>query len=90
MHAHQTHLIVVSADDMHVRRDSAEVLVCLSVAEVACAKDLLNLAWYKQLLELCRQVMYPVWNMQVTDDEDEDHGRGGKQKVKARQGRKKL
>lgn len=69
----QRALVVVSAHGMHVRRDAAQVLVRLAVAEVAGAENLLDLPWYEEFLELCGEVVYAVWNVQVADDEDEDH-----------------
>ena len=60
---------------MHVWRDSPQVLVRLAVAEVAGAQDLLYLPRNKELLELRRQIVYPVGDVEVADDEHEDHGR---------------
>lgn len=40
-----THLLVVSSHTSQVWRDPSQVLPSLAVADVACAEDLLNLAW---------------------------------------------
>lgn len=69
----QRALVVVAAHGMHVGRDAAQVLVRLAVAEVAGAKNLLDLPWHEEFLELCREIVYAVGNVQVADDKDEDH-----------------
>lgn len=68
------HLVVVSPNDVHIGRDRPKVLVRLPVAEVARAEDLLDLARHEELLELGREVVDAVWDVEVADDEDEDHG----------------
>ena len=67
------HLVIVSSDNMDVWRDGPEVLVRLAVTEIACAQDLLNLAGHQKFLELCGKIVDPVRDVQVADDEDEDH-----------------
>lgn len=45
------YLIIVATDDMHIRRNCPQIIVGFTVANIAGAKDLLYLAWYKKLLE---------------------------------------
>jgi hypothetical protein len=68
-----THVVVVALDDVHVGCDGSEVLIRLLVADVARAEYLLDLAWYQQLLELGGQVVSAVGNVEVANDENEDH-----------------
>lgn len=42
-----TSLVVVAASDMHVWRDTAQVVEGLLVADVPSTNDLLDLPWYK-------------------------------------------
>src|SRR6266571_7271076 len=67
--------IVVALRDVHVWRNGAQVIIGLLVADIACAKYLLDLSWNQKFLELGREVVYPMWNMKIPDDEDEDHCR---------------
>ena len=68
------HLIIVSLHNVHIWRDRAQVLVCFPVADISGAEDLLDLARNKKLLELQREIMDSVGNVQVANDEHEDHG----------------
>lgn len=58
---------------MHIGRNSSQVFIRLSVAEIARAQDLLNFSRDKEFLELERQVVHAMWDVQVANDEDEDH-----------------
>ena len=51
-----------------------QIIQRLLVAYVARAEDLLYLPWHKELLKFRGQVVGTVWDVQVADDEDEDHG----------------
>ena len=68
-----SHLVVVPFDHVHVRRDGAQILIGLSIAYISRAQNLLDLPRYEQFLELCREVVDAVWNVQVADNENENH-----------------
>jgi hypothetical protein len=44
--------VEIALDDLQIRRNAAQKLVCLSVCDVAKAKDLSDLARRQELLEL--------------------------------------
>jgi hypothetical protein len=67
------HLVVVPPHDMHIGRDSPQVLVRLLVTNIACAQYLLNLPRNQKLLELCWQIVNSVWDVNVADDQYEHH-----------------
>ena len=67
------HLVVVPLDHVHVRRYSAQILVSLSIAYISRAQYLLDLPRYEQFLELSREVVNAVWDVQVADNENENH-----------------
>ena len=69
-------LVIVALDDVHIGRYGPQVVVRLLVADVARAEDLLDLLDFtgnKEFLEFEGEVMNSVRNMEVTDNEDEDH-----------------
>jgi len=67
------HLIVIPLHHVHVRRDSAQILVRLSIAYISRAEYLLDLPRYEQFLEFAGEVVDAVWNVQVADNENENH-----------------
>ena len=67
------HLIVIPLYHVHVRRDSAQILVSLSIAYISRAEYLLDLSRYEQFLEFAGEVVDAVWNVQVADNENENH-----------------
>jgi hypothetical protein len=68
-------LVVVALDDVYVGRYGPQVVVRLLVADVARAENLLNFSRDEEFLEFEGEVMNSVRDVEVTDDEDEDHGR---------------
>ena len=60
---------------MHIRSDTAQVIEGLLVAYVSRAYDLLDLSGDEELLELCRQVVRAVWDVEIANYEDEHCGR---------------
>lgn len=68
-----SHLVIVSLHHVHVRRNSAQILVSLSIAYIAGAQYLLDLSRYKQFLELPGKVVDAMWDVQVADNENENH-----------------
>lgn len=75
-HTSAAHLIIISSHNIHIRRNRAQVIVRLLVTDIARADDLLDFSGNEELLELCWEVVYSVGNVEVTDDEDEDHSCG--------------
>ena len=71
-----SHLVVVPLDHIHVRRDGAQILVRLSIAYISCAQYLLDLPRYEQFLEFSGEVVDAVWDVQVADNENENHSGG--------------
>jgi hypothetical protein len=57
--------------DVHIGRYGPQVVVCLLVADVACAENLLNFAGDKEFLGFGGEVVNSVRDVGVTDDEDE-------------------
>lgn len=51
---YQTHVIIVALDDMDIAGNGSQIVEIVCVAHVSCADDLLDLARYQKLLELCR------------------------------------
>ena len=64
-------LVIFPAHSTHVRRDSPQVFPRLAVADVPRADDLLDLALNEQLLELCRQVVSPQRDVEVSQHQYE-------------------
>ena len=67
------HLVVIPLYHVHVRRDSPQILVGLSIAYISRAEYLLDLPRYEQFLEFAGEVVDAVWNVQVADNENENH-----------------
>jgi hypothetical protein len=67
------HLIVVASHDMYVRCYSTQILIRLLVTNVPSAEYLLDFPRNEKFLELCREVVNTVWNVEVANDENEDH-----------------
>ena len=67
------YIIEVAFDDVNVRRDGSEKVVCLSVGDVACAYCLLYFAWHKELFEFCGDRGCSRGNVEVANDENKDH-----------------
>ena len=63
---------------MHVGRYRPEIIIRLLVAHIARAQNLLDLPGNQELLKLRRQVVYSVRDVQVANDEYEDHGAFGR------------
>ena len=68
-----SHLVVVPLDHVYVRRDGAQILISLSIAYISRAQYLLYLPRYEQFLEFSGEVVDAVWNVQVADNENENH-----------------
>ena len=68
-----THLIIVTTNDVHVSCNGPQIVVRFTVANIASAKDLLDLSRNKKFLKLGGQVVGSMRDMKVADDEDEDH-----------------
>lgn len=68
-----SHLVIVPLDHIHVRRNSAQILVSLSIAYISRAQYLLDLPRYEQFLEFSGKVVDAVWDVQVADNENENH-----------------
>ena len=66
-------LVVIPFHYVHIRRNGAQILVRLSIAYISRAQYLLYLPRYEQLLEFCREVVDAVWNVQVANNENENH-----------------
>jgi hypothetical protein len=66
--------VIVAFHDMHVGGDGSQVVIGLFVANVACAKNLLNLSWNQKLLKFRGQVVYTMRYVKVPDDKNKDHG----------------
>lgn len=62
----QTNLIEVSSHYVDVSSQRLQVVIALLGAQVARAQDVLDLARHQQLLELGRQRVAPVGDVQVT------------------------
>lgn len=62
----RTNLIKVSSHDVDVSSQRLQVVIALLGAEVARAQNVLDLPWHQQLLELGRQRVAPVGDVQVT------------------------
>jgi len=60
---------------VHVSRNGPQIVVRFTVANIAGAKYLLYFSRNEKFLELGRQVVDSMRDMEVADDEDEDHGR---------------
>lgn len=67
------HLIVIPSYNMHIRRDCLQILVRFLVTDIPRAKDLLYFPWYQEFPELGREVMDAMGDVEVSDDQDEDH-----------------
>ena len=63
---------------MHVGGYRPEIIIRLLVAHIARAQNLLDLPRDQELLKLRRQVVYSVRDVQVANDEYEDHGAFGR------------
>ena len=70
-------LVIITPHNMYIRRDSPQVLERLLVAYVSGAEYLLYLARYQELLEFRGEVVDAVGDVEVANDEDEDHGGRG-------------
>jgi hypothetical protein len=66
-------LVVVALDDVYIGRYGPQVVVRLLVADVARAEDLLDFTGDEEFLEFEGEVVNSVRDVEVTDDEDEDH-----------------
>ena len=62
----QTDLVEVSSDYVDVSSESLQVVIALLGAQIACAKNVLDLPRDQQLLELGWQGVAPVGDVQVT------------------------
>ena len=71
----ESRLVIVALDDVYIGQYSPQVVVRLLVADVARAEDLLDFTGNKEFLEFEGEVrvMNSVRDMEVTDNEDEDH-----------------
>lgn len=67
-------IVKVAADDVHVGRERAQVVVRLLVYHVARAQNVLDLSWLQQRLKLLWQVGRTHGDVHIADDEDEHHG----------------
>lgn len=76
----RVYLVVVTSDDLHILCYSAQPFVCLSVADIASAENLLDFSGNKELLKLGGKVVSPMRNVQVADHQDQDHS-GDRDKV---------
>jgi len=66
-------LVIVALDDVPIGRYGPQIVVHLLVADVARSEDLLNFTWDEEFLEFEGEVVNPVRDVEVTNDEDEDH-----------------
>ena len=66
-------LVIIALDDVYIGRDGPQVVVRLLVADVSRAEDLLDFTGNKEFLEFEGEVMNSVRDVEVTDNEDEDH-----------------
>ena len=68
-----SHLVIVSLDHVHIRRNGTQILVSFSIAYISRAQYLLDLPRYEQFLEFSGKVVDTVWDVQVADNENENH-----------------
>ena len=68
-----SYLVIVSLDHVHVRRNGAQILVRLSIAYISRAQYLLDLPRHEKFLEFPGKVMDAVWDVQVANNENENH-----------------
>ena len=73
LNATSPHLIVIPLYHVHVWRNSTQIFVSLSIAYISRAEYLLDLPRYEQFLEFAGEVVDAVWNVQVADNENENH-----------------
>lgn len=69
--------IVAASDDLEIRGDGAEIVVCLAIGEVSEAEGLTDFAWCEKLLKLLRDVNCSIWDMEIANYENESGGHGG-------------
>ena len=66
-------LVIVALDEVYIGRYGPQVVVRLLVADVARAEDLLYFTGNEEFLEFEGEVMNSVRDVEVTNNEDEDH-----------------
>jgi hypothetical protein len=73
--AHCNHFLVrmvrifkVTLDNVQICGDCSQVVYRVPSAQVACAKNVLDLAWHQELLEFGRHGIRSVRDVEITDD----------------------
>lgn len=65
--------VELASHDVDLGGDALEKVVCFFGAEVACAEDVVDLPGDKKGLELVGDLVGAGWDVQVTNDENENH-----------------
>lgn len=66
-------IVVVASYNVYIRGNCPQILVRLLVTHISGAYYLLNLAGDQQFLKLCWEVMRAIWDMEVSNDQNENH-----------------
>lgn len=73
------YLIKVPSDNMNIPSQGLEVVIGVLGAEVPCAQDVLDLARHQQLLELGREAVAAMGDVEISQHQHQLQGQEGRE-----------